>query len=623
MMKTLARAIVATFLLLVPAMAQASVSISISPGYGQIVVGQTLQFSATVSGTSNQAVTWQVNNANGGSAAFGTVNSTGLFTASATLPNPAIATITAVSQADPTAFATATVTLLAHTNGGNTYYVATSGNDGNSGSSGSPWKTVQHAADTAKAGDTVLVHGGVFNEHVSFTKSGSSSGGYITFASAPGELATLDGTGLDIPQNMWGLATFTNASYVVLEGFEIRNYTTNSIKNVPIGIFVTGAGSSVQLVNNSVHDITTTAKTTPKACASDAFGITVYGTQAPAAIDGLAVSGNEIFNLHTGCSETLSLDGNVTNWAMVNNRVHDDDNIAIGAIGFEKVSKDPVYDQARQGVIRGNTVYNITSFGNPDYGKQYAADGIYIDGGTNITIEQNLIHNVDLGIELASEHKGRTSSLIVARNNVIYNGNSAGISIGGYAKNKGGTDHCQVVGNTLYNNDGQKTGSGEFQIQFNATNNVFENNILYAGAQNLLLNDFTTSEPDPSRLDYNLYFSVAGANKVQFTWQKHKYKTYASYLTGSGNDGNSPPFSDPQFVSLDSPPDLDIGAGSPARNVGAILGSAVAGAYDFAGNARVVNGLTDLGSYQHQSGRFSKRTRRQSGNALRRAVDMH
>src|SRR6201999_2172246 len=126
--------------------------------------------------------------------------------------------------------------------------------DGNVGSSGSPWKTVQHAADTAKAGDTVFVHGGVYNEHVTFSKSGNSANGFITFASAPGELATLDGTGLDIPQHMWGLATFSNASYVVLEGFEIRNYTTATTKDVPIGIFVTGAGSSVQLINNSVHD---------------------------------------------------------------------------------------------------------------------------------------------------------------------------------------------------------------------------------------------------------------------------------------------------------------------------------------------------------------------------------
>ena len=115
----------AACLLLVPAMARAGVSVSISPGYAQIVVGQTLQFSATVSGTSNHGVTWQVNNANGGSAAFGTVNSSGLFTAPSTLPNPAIATITAVSKADPSVSATATVTLLAHAVSGNTYYVAT------------------------------------------------------------------------------------------------------------------------------------------------------------------------------------------------------------------------------------------------------------------------------------------------------------------------------------------------------------------------------------------------------------------------------------------------------------------------------------------------------------------
>ncbi len=48
------------------------------------------------------------------------------------------------------------------------------------------------------------------------------------------------------------------------------------------------------------------------------------------------------------------------------------------------------------------------------------------------------------------------------------------------------------------------------QIQFNATNNVFENNILYAGAQGLLVNDFTTSSADPAQLDYNLYFLFSG-----------------------------------------------------------------------------------------------------------------
>jgi hypothetical protein len=576
------RSIVRATLLVSLAIPGAARAVTISPSYAKLVVGQTLQFNAT-------GVTWQVNNANGGSTATGRISKTGLFTAPANVPKPAIVTITAVSKSDPSQTATATVTLLASAQSGNTYYVSTSGSDGSDGSSGSPWRTIQHAASTVQAGDTVQVAGGVYNEHVTLSTSGTANG-YITFESAPGETAIVDGTELNIPQNMWGLFTFDNVGYVIVEGFEIRNYTTASDKQVPIGIFVQGAGAGDEIVNNYVHDITTTGPANPTNCASDAFGITVYGTEAPAAIDGLAISGNEVANNLTGCSETLSLDGNVTNFAVVSNLVHDDNNIAIGAIGFENVAPDPAYDQARDGIIRGNTVYNITSFGNPDYGKQYAADGIYVDGGTNIVIDQNRIHNVDLGIELASEHKGKTSSFIVARNNLVYDGNSAGISIGGYGKNRGGTDHCTVVGNTLYNNDTKNTGSGEFQIQYNATSNLFENNILYAGAQGLLVNDFTTSEPDPATLDYNLYFS---AGPAVFDWQHHRYTSYASYLTGTGNDADSPAFSDPQFTDIT---DFALGASSPAVNAGTNLGAPVVGAREFLGAKRILSGAIDIGA---------------------------
>jgi hypothetical protein len=570
--------------LLMPGAARAAVTIS--PAYAQLLPGQTLQFAAS------PGVTWQVDNANGGTAATGTVSKTGLFTAPTTQPKPAIATITAISRTDPSQSATATVTLLAQAPTGHTYYVSTFGNDSTGdGSSGAPWRTIQHAQTKAAAGDTVLVHGGVYNEHVTLSTSGTANG-YITFQSFPGEVAAVDGTGLDIPQNMWGLFTFNSVSYVIVQGFEIRNYTTASVKQVPIGVFIVGAGEGDQLVNNYVHNITTTAPANPTNCASDAFGITVYGTQAPDAIDGLAISGNEVANNLTGCSETLSLDGNVTHFAVVSNLVHDDNNIGIGAIGFERVSKDPAYDQARDGAIIGNTVYNITSYGNPDYGKQYAADGIYVDGGTNIVIDRNRIHNVDLGIELASEHKGKTSSYIVARNNIVYDGNSAGISIGGYAASKGGTDHCTVVGNTAYGNDTQNTGSGEFQIQFNATNNVVENNIFYAGAQGLLVNDFTTSTPAPAMLDYNLYFS---SGPTIFDWQKHKYTSYSAYQTASGNDTNSP-YADPQFTTTTN---LDVAGTSPAINAGTNLGAAIVGTRDFIGAKRVLGGNIDIGAYEN------------------------
>jgi hypothetical protein len=580
------------------AAAPVTVGVVVTPAYDQIVLGHSVQFTATVIGGGNSNVVWQVDNATGGSSAAGTITPAGLYTAPTALPVPASATVTAVAVVDPTASATATLTLLALPPAGRTFFVAPGGNDANRGSKAAPWRTIQHAANLAKAGDTVEVRQGIYNELVIPPASGNATQGFITFMSYPGETATIDGTGLPIPGGQAGLFTITDQGYLIVEGFELRNYSTNLRSQVPIGIWVQGAGSNLQLVNNHVHDIATRAPTNPSQCGSDAFGITVDGTRAPDAIAGLVVSGNELDHLHTGCSETLSVDGNVEHFAITGNLVHDDDNIGIGAIGFERVSPDPALDQARDGEIRGNTVFNITSFGNPDYGRQFAADGIYVDGGTRITIEQNLVHHVDLGIELASEHPGHVTSFVIARNNVIFADNSNGISIGGFAAGRGGTDHCTIVNNTLFGDDTKRTGSGEFQIQFHATNNLFENNIADATAQALMINNFTTSSPNPAAVDFNLYFSPLGAAKSRWVWNRVQFSAYSNYQAATGLDAHSP-FADPRFAATGASPDFNLMPGSPAIGAGTTDLGAVLGTVDFAGNPRVVGGRVDIGAFQN------------------------
>jgi len=57
-------------------------------------------FAATVNNSTNQAVTWQVNGVAGGNATFGTIDSNGVYSAPALLPNPATFNVTAVAQAD-------------------------------------------------------------------------------------------------------------------------------------------------------------------------------------------------------------------------------------------------------------------------------------------------------------------------------------------------------------------------------------------------------------------------------------------------------------------------------------------------------------------------------------------
>ena len=105
------------------------------------------------------------------------------------------------------------------------YYVSPSGNDSNPGTQSAPWRTVQHAADTARAGSTVNVRGAIYEELVSINVSGNASDGFITFRSYPGETAVLDATHFT-PSGRQGVLTIHNQSYVRIEGFEIRNFHT-------------------------------------------------------------------------------------------------------------------------------------------------------------------------------------------------------------------------------------------------------------------------------------------------------------------------------------------------------------------------------------------------------------
>src|SRR5580765_1417478 len=100
-----------------------AVSVSVSPHTASKFPTEQQPFSAAVSGTSNTAVTWQVNGVTGGNASAGTIDANGLYTAPAVVPtpnNPVM--VSAVSQADGTKSGAATVTLKAPTPAG-TYTV--------------------------------------------------------------------------------------------------------------------------------------------------------------------------------------------------------------------------------------------------------------------------------------------------------------------------------------------------------------------------------------------------------------------------------------------------------------------------------------------------------------------
>jgi len=479
------------------------------------------------------------------------------------------------------------------------FYVSTTGNDSSPGTQAAPWRTVQHAADTVRAGSTVNVRGGVYEELVNINVSGNATDGFITFRSYSGETAVLDATH-STPSGRQGVLTIHNQSYIRIEGFEIRNFRTAEHRLAPLGISVMGSGTHIELLKNNVHHIENNFEGRDgPGRGGNGFGIAVYGTDAKTPISELVIDGNEVHHLKTGSSESLVVNGNVTNFRITHNVVHDNNNIGIDVIGFERTAPDPAVDQARDGLVSGNLVYNITSKGNPAYQNEENSDGIYVDGGTRVLIEQNVMHDVDFGIELASEHKDRATSYITARNNLIYHSHTAGVSIGGYAPERGHTEHCTVINNTLYDNDTSGTGSGEFQMQWNMADDIFANNIVYAGSRCLIAVNKSQADKGqpPVIIDHNLYYCVSGAKASTWGAASGAVTGFDAYVQSSGNDRHSH-FMDPHFVDA-AAKDFHLRSDSPAIAAGSTEGLKV-GELDLEGSPRVKSGSIDIGCYQRK-----------------------
>ena len=105
--------------------------------------------------------------------------------------------------------------------------------DTNPGTEEMPFKTVQHAADVAKPGDTVYVMAGKYDERIR-VKAGGTKGRPIAFVAMPWRSATVGGFDLE-------------ASYIRVEGFEIT-------ADKP-GTAVQLRASHCEILDNYIHDM--------------------------------------------------------------------------------------------------------------------------------------------------------------------------------------------------------------------------------------------------------------------------------------------------------------------------------------------------------------------------------
>jgi len=149
---------------------------------------------------------------------------------------------------------------------GNTYIVATNGNDKNPGTLELPLRTIQQALRKATASDRIYVRGGIYTEALYLDKSGTQERPFV-LAAYSGEQVILDGEyRLPAPPRSgwvycnnaitpprcfhWSPLVAISGNFVLLDGFEIQ-------RSAGRGIVISRSGgrpNAVWLRNNKIHD---------------------------------------------------------------------------------------------------------------------------------------------------------------------------------------------------------------------------------------------------------------------------------------------------------------------------------------------------------------------------------
>ena len=463
------------------------------------------------------------------------------------------------------------------------YHVSTQGSDSNDGSENAPWRTIQYAMYEVTPGSEVYIHEGVYNERLYVTNSGSP-GKDILFSNYGEERVVIDGTGFDNTS----IIEMYHVEHIHLRGLEIRN----NVQLDAIGVLVEGRCNNITLENLEVYNIHFSSDPNANINSStNSQPIIVYGSEPDHPITDLRIIGCTVRDSRTGYSEALAVNGNVDGFEIRDNRVHDISNIGIDIIGHEGTCPDPALDQARNGIIANNVTYNCIS--------PYASSaGIYVDGGKDLLIERNMVYNNQWGIEIGCENKGKSTSNIIVRNNLVYGNQTAGLHVGGYSYpgGSGKVTDVVIVHNTFYNNDLEDDYTGEFYMSYIESaiiqNNIFcsENTTGYMMATEL--------EADNSKdilMSNNCWYNSLGQGQEEFYFNGVEYTGLDDFANATGH-GQGSMNKDPQFMKYGNTPDLHLSNASELLSAGVQLDAEIAGSSDIDGDARSQGAGPEIGA---------------------------
>jgi parallel beta-helix repeat protein len=485
---------------------------------------------------------------------------------------------------------------------GTVYYVSPAGNDSHAGTLQRPWRTIAKANQELRAGDTVYVRAGTYDEYIEPSRSGADQN-KITYARYENERVFLRGE-----RGTAKLVVLRDRDNIVVDGFtlsythpppggdkrwpwvfigngseynEIRNCTIRKSGD-PLELFRDGyleygillsasshniiEGNHIEGVNQGIH-----LKNAPR------YNLILDNTIGPVAQSPIVVGSSK------GILQGNLIEGNIL-----------EDSAVEDGIQFMEDSDLPHGNKRRKDVsnlgtiIRGNIIRNN------------AENAIDLKGAAHVVIENNVMYGTvgssngsRLGWNrnaLATVTRGSNTTTrdVVIRNNVIYDSAPAITIHQGY----------KVYHNTLVANNRDYAGPdsdwttpsrpafhGIRQKEPGAGGMAIQNNIVVNHNTVEVALILVKDQERTNHIDHNLYYNTGATYLAHVRkprdWSKLSLGQWQQrlqeYDTVTGNDESSI-VADPMFVDVPQRPvgvhtqfDFELSDGSPAIDAGGPL----------------------------------------------------
>ena len=310
------------------------------------------------------------------------------------------------------------------------HYVATDGNDAGPGTADSPWATINHAADEAKAGDTVIVRGGnyVLPSQVRPRNSGRSDA-WITFIGSAGEKAIFDAR--EIPRSSLVKRGLENGAFQIENDLFVRVINLTIINSHDAG-FTVRDSSNIELINDAT-------------IGSFSSGIAVWDTDHhDTRTQHIRIIGNSITKATTWDlaprdmprrgeppHEALSV-GGAMDFEVAYNHIHDSDKEGID-----------IKETSKQGRVHHNLIDHLDR------------QGIYVDAWfgqvRDIEISSNIIHDCGMAGIVLSVENGQSVESVDIHNNLVFNNDGSGLYFSRWGVNNP-RRNIRIHNNIFYHN---------------------------------------------------------------------------------------------------------------------------------------------------------------------------